>query len=695
MSSFDPLFLSSACFIIVKHCVEVELTLNQSKRPLKREKKKKTTSHKTMGSLGAETAKKKAMWLYPKVSGFSPSERWGHSACYSNGVVYVFGGCCGGLHFSDVLMLNLNTMVWNTLETTGQGPGPRDSHSAVLVGTKMMVFGGTNGSKKVNDLHVLDLASKEWMRAECYGVAPSPRESHTATLISEDKVVIFGGSGEGEANYLNDLHVLDLRTMRWSSPQVRGHIPVPRDSHSAVAIGNKLVVYGGDCGDRYHGDVDMFDMDTSTWSRLAVQGSLPGVRAGHAAVNIGTKVFIIGGVGDKHYYNDVWVLDVNACCWAQLDLCGQQPQGRFSHTAVFTESDIAIYGGCGEDERPINELLVLQLGTQHPNGRYNISMCKTFGSHWNQEKRRFLRLAPNDLKTIYFGDIEVAKQGAHEPEQEAKHSSRFSSDTSNPKRRRTANSKAWEVESEQEEHSLSLSQHSSPSQSDQEQAPAQKPTGSTGSQGLNLFKQFHHIPSNSQPKNFPNNHKEIRYMVQKTQQDLQFIREHQNLQKPEQYRHVVHTGKQGTQYPSVEQKHLEAGPIYNLLGAEVRGKVDGAFDAGFLMTATVNGKIFRGVLFAPGTGVISRGPMLAQSPALTSQVAAAQPFLSSSNSESLKASQPPTMRIPLESSHSTRQAQVNGHMVTRATSSAAKDPKLRSDLRDVVLTLGGPGTGHV
>ncbi|KAG4122729.1 hypothetical protein ERO13_D11G284300v2 [Gossypium hirsutum] len=646
-----------------------------------------------MESFGAQMAKRKAMWLYPKVSGFNPSERWGHSACYSNGVVYVFGGCCGGLHFSDVLMLNLTTMIWKTLETTGQGPGPRDSHSVVLVGTKMMVFGGTNGSKKVNDLHVLDLVSKEWIRAECQGVAPSPRESHTATLIGEDKVVIFGGSGEGGANYLNDLHVLDLRTMRWTSPQVRGHIPVPRDSHSAIAIGNKLVVHGGDCGDRYLGDVDIFDMDTSTWSRLAVQGSLPGVRAGHAAVNIGAKVFIIGGVGDKHYYNDVWVLDVIACCWTQLDICGQQPQGRFSHTAILAESDIAIYGGCGEDERPINELLVLQLGKQHPNGRYNISMCKTFGSHWNQEKRRFLRVAPGNLKSIYFADIEVAKHGDNEAEQEAKHSSRFGSDTSNPKRIRTATAKAWEVEFEQEEHSLSLSQHSSPSQSDQEQAPLQKPPDSTMPQGLNLFKQFHHVPSNCQPYNVSNNHKQTRYTVHTMQQDPQFTRELQNPRKPEQYLHVGDTGRQGsgTQYSIVEQRHLEAGPIHNLLGAEVRGKVDGAFDSGFLVTANVNGKIFRGVLFAPGSGVISRGPMLAQSPSSTCQVSGAQPFLNSSNLEPLNPSQPPpTMRITPESGHSSR------HLATSAASLAtAKDPKLRSDLRDVVLTLGGPGTGPV
>lgn len=44
-----------------------------------------------MGSLGGEVAKKKAMWIYPRVIGLNPSERWGHSACYCDGLVYVFG----------------------------------------------------------------------------------------------------------------------------------------------------------------------------------------------------------------------------------------------------------------------------------------------------------------------------------------------------------------------------------------------------------------------------------------------------------------------------------------------------------------------------------------------------------------------------------------------------------------------------
>lgn len=41
---------------------------------------------------GMEVVKRrKATWLYPKLAGYSPPERWGHSACFFYGVVYVFG----------------------------------------------------------------------------------------------------------------------------------------------------------------------------------------------------------------------------------------------------------------------------------------------------------------------------------------------------------------------------------------------------------------------------------------------------------------------------------------------------------------------------------------------------------------------------------------------------------------------------
>ncbi|XP_014512956.1 rab9 effector protein with kelch motifs isoform X1 [Vigna radiata var. radiata] len=592
-----------------------------------------------MESLVAETAKKKAMWLYPKVLGYNPSERWGHSACFSGGLMYVFGGCCGGLHFGDVLCLDLVKMNWSKLGTTGEKPGPRDSHGAVLVGHKMIVFGGTNGLKKVNDTHILDLVTKEWIRPKCEGTPPSPRESHTATLVGDERVVIFGGSGEGDGNYLNDLHVLDLRTMRWTSPQVKGDLPVPRDSHSTLAIGNRLFVYGGDCGDQYQGDVNVLDMDTMTWSRLKIQGSSPGVRAGHAAVSIGTKVYIIGGVGDKRYYNDIWVFDICTCSWAQLDFRGQPPQGRFSHTAVVADMDIAIYGGCGEDERPLNELLVLHLGAEHPNGRYNISMCKVFGTYWNQEKRIMPRGTDTNSTTPWpENHMEAIGKWANEIVLDRVQPCNIDSGSSQHKRKRIGVAKAWDVESEQEEHSLSLSQHSSPSQSDQEQTPAQKANVSImDSQRYQWFKQMNKSPSYCQLDNDSSNTTFFKNLTQRSVPPMK----HQP--KQEQYVHIDDDRK--------VPRHTQ-----HLIGAEVRGKVDGAFDSGLLMTAVVNGRVFRGVLFAPDSQQVT------------------------------------------EPCHGFRQpvvAQASSAMMRGPTSaSLAKEHEMRSDLQGLVLTLGGPASAN-
>ncbi|GAB2229010.1 hypothetical protein Droror1_Dr00023145 [Drosera rotundifolia] len=576
-----------------------------------------------MGSLGGEVIAKKAMWLYPKAMGFAPSERWGHTSCYSHGLVYVFGGCCGGLHFSDVLVLNLNTMSWSTLITKGNAPGPRDSHSAVLWYNKMVVFGGTNGTRKVNDLHILDLGTNEWTQPVCRGTPPSPRESHTATLISDERMVVFGGSGEGMGNYFNELHVLDLKNMRWMSPEVKGNMPCPRDSHAAVTVGNRVFVYGGDCGDRYHGEVDVLDVDSFTWIRLGVCATSPGARAGHAAVRIGFKMYVIGGVGDKRYHDDAWAFDTSSYSWSKLEICGHPPQGRFSHTAVVTGSDIAIYGGCGADERPLKELLVLHLGGELPSGSYNISLCKRFGNNANGENRNW-----------------------------------------HPKRKRKMNSSAiFDLGSEPEEHSLSLSQHSSPSLSDHEQTSAnQRAPGSSTPPASRVFHLFDHgnylarrVKANSvSPHNCA--------------VEPQFLHNPFYMDQRSEV-HARELGRQG------EGRLKPNGLVFqNVMGADVQGKVDGVFDSGYLMTATINGRTFRGVLFTPGPGLLYRGtPPSSPNPPQVSNISGsyARTKLAPSRNLSVGNVAQPSMS--------------NGPATFPGAESS-----LGSDLRDAVLTLGGP-----
>ncbi|KAG6773091.1 hypothetical protein POTOM_020345 [Populus tomentosa] len=293
---------------------------------------------------------------------------------------------------------------------------------------------------------------------------------------------------------------------------------------------------------------------------------------------------------------------------------------------------------------------------------------------------------------MFLGNNEIDMKGSYESE-ESKQPFQFSSDTLHHKKIRPTNSKAWEIDLEQEEHSLSPSHHSSPSQSDQEQIPVQKSVDSlTSCKGLNFFRHLNKIPRNYQADSVASNQKLPRLVIQKTRQRLQISRENKRV---EQYVHAGF-GRQGTPFPAVEHKPMEPGCIQNLVGAEVRGKVDGAFDSGLLMTATVNGKIFRGVLFSPAPGFVSRGAILAQNHASpATQIPIVHQFPNSNHTDTLKPSHHPTTFSGQESSHGSRQTQVTRtYPVIRAAPSLAKESNPRSDLQGVVLTLGGPASGH-
>ncbi|KAJ6414127.1 hypothetical protein OIU84_006864 [Salix udensis] len=294
---------------------------------------------------------------------------------------------------------------------------------------------------------------------------------------------------------------------------------------------------------------------------------------------------------------------------------------------------------------------------------------------------------------MFPGNNEIVRKGSYESE-ESKQPFQFSSDTLHHKKIRTTNSKVWEIDLEQEEHSLSFSQHSSSSQSDQEQIPVQKSVDSlTSCKGLDFFRHINKIPRNYQADDAASNQKQLRPVVRKTRHSLQISREHK---RDEQYVHG-RFGRQGTPVPAMERRPMESGSILNLIGAEVRGKVDGAFDAGLLMTATVNGKIFRGVLFSPAPGFVSRGAILAQNHASpATQIPIVHQFPNSKHIDSLKPSYHPTTFSVQESSHSFRQTQMTRtYPVIGAAPSLAKESNPRSDLQGVVLTLGGPASGHV
>ncbi|XP_049904417.1 tRNA wybutosine-synthesizing protein 4 [Epinephelus moara] len=144
----------------------------------------------------------------------------------------------------ETVKLNVEQVV-----CTGDPPPPRWRHTATAVSRKgkdfLFVFGGKNESEAVlGDGYFLCLNQQHWTEVPVEGAAPEARHSHSACSY-QGGVVVFGGL-DRRGVPLGDTAVLRPtdRGFSWERIEVQPP-PVPRYSHSAHVIGEKLVVVGG------------------------------------------------------------------------------------------------------------------------------------------------------------------------------------------------------------------------------------------------------------------------------------------------------------------------------------------------------------------------------------------------------------------------------------------------------------------
>lgn len=135
------------------------------------------------------------------------------------------------------------------IDCTGDPPALRWRHSATVV-THMgrdflFVFGGRNESQAaLGDTSFLCLDQQHWTEIPVEGAAPEARHSHSACSF-HGGVVLFGGLDRGGVP-LGDTSVLrpSERGFTWERVEVQPP-PVPRYSHCAHVVSEKLVVVGG------------------------------------------------------------------------------------------------------------------------------------------------------------------------------------------------------------------------------------------------------------------------------------------------------------------------------------------------------------------------------------------------------------------------------------------------------------------
>lgn len=151
-----------------------------------------------------------------------------------------------------ILTLNADRWVWSKpliLSPKNERPLPRAEHSACKTGTnEITIFGGW-AEKPTNDMWTFNYMDMQWTQVATSGIQPRPRFRHTAEVLGT-KMYIMGGSDsttdEAELSPYLQLHELNLETMQWSHPAIRGSDPFPRSGHGSAIIGARSVaIFGG------------------------------------------------------------------------------------------------------------------------------------------------------------------------------------------------------------------------------------------------------------------------------------------------------------------------------------------------------------------------------------------------------------------------------------------------------------------
>ena len=194
------------------------------------------------------------------------------------------------------------------------------------------------------------LEAAAWRKLTVGGVVEPSRCNFSACAVG-NRVVLFGGEGVNRQP-LNDTFVLDLNSSNPEWRHVKVSSPPPgRWGHSLSCVnGSNLVVFGG-CGTQgLLNDVFVLDLDAKQPTWREISGLAPPLpRSWHSSCTLdGTKLIVSGGCADSGVLlSDTFLLDLSMDkpVWREIPMAWSPPS-RLGHTlSVYGGSKIFMFGG--------------------------------------------------------------------------------------------------------------------------------------------------------------------------------------------------------------------------------------------------------------------------------------------------------------------------------------------------------------
>ena len=158
----------------------------------------------------------------------------------------------------------------------------------------MIIFGGVNVVSPAETYFAegwtFAPATSTWTNVS--GSLPDARARHTAVLTNASSMIVFGGFNGVQ---LPDGAAYLISTSAWA-PLDPFTSPHPREGHTALWLGTRMIVVGGEQNGNPHASAWAYDPVATTWVDLA---SLPVGRTHHTAVTDGTVMMVWGGDGSS------------------------------------------------------------------------------------------------------------------------------------------------------------------------------------------------------------------------------------------------------------------------------------------------------------------------------------------------------------------------------------------------------------
>ncbi|PKA52852.1 Adagio-like protein 1 [Apostasia shenzhenica] len=130
---------------------------------------------------------------------------------------------------------------------------------------------------------------------------------------------------------------------------------------------------------------ELTTLEATAWRKLTVGGAVEPSRCNFSACAVGNRVVLFGGEGvNMQPMNDTFVLDLNASNpeWRHVKV-SSPPPGRWGHTlSCLNGSWLVVFGGCGR-QGLLNDVFILDLDAKHPAWREISGLAPPLPRSWH------------------------------------------------------------------------------------------------------------------------------------------------------------------------------------------------------------------------------------------------------------------------------------------------------------------------